>query len=77
MSGQKTMRGPVAVAVLTLLVAMASIQGGASLAKRLFPVFGAQGTTALRLLFASLLLLAFWRPWRQRLTRKQGLAVLV
>ncbi|HZI12753.1 MAG TPA: threonine/homoserine exporter RhtA [Myxococcus sp.] len=77
MSGLKTMRSPVAVAVLTLLVAMASIQAGASLAKRLFPVLGAQGTTALRLLFAAILLLAFWRPWRQRLTRKQGLAVLV
>lgn len=66
-----------AFAVLTLLVAMLSIQGGASLAKRLFPVLGAPGTTALRLLFAALLLVAFWRPWRQRLTRKQLRAVAV
>jgi inner membrane transporter RhtA len=77
MGGLKTMRGPVAFAVLTLLLAMLSVQGGAALAKRLFPVFGAQGTTALRVLFAALLLLAVFRPWRQRLTRQQLWAVLV
>ncbi len=62
-------------AVLVLLVAMSSIQTGASLAKGLFPVLGAQGTTALRLGFATLILLAVWRPWRQRLTRREMLAV--
>src|SRR5690606_14511183 len=53
--------------VLLLLVAMVSMQGGASLAKSLFPAVGAQGTAALRLLFSALMLLAYFRPWRIRL----------
>ncbi|MBZ4417467.1 threonine/homoserine exporter RhtA [Myxococcus sp. RHSTA-1-4] len=77
MSRVRTMLSPVSVAVLTLLVAMSSIQAGASVAKRLFPLVGAQGATALRLFFAALMLLAFWRPWRQTLTRKELLAVAV
>jgi len=60
-----------------LLAAMGSIQVGASIAKGLFPVVGAQGTTALRLIFSSLILLAFWRPWRHRLTRQEVRAILV
>lgn len=50
-----------------LLIAMASIQSGASLAKTMFPVVGAQGTTALRLIFASVIMLLLLRPWRARL----------
>lgn len=55
--------------VAVLMVAMASIQSGASLAKTLFPVIGAQGTTALRLLFATVILALILRPWRARLSR--------
>ncbi|WP_164010992.1 threonine/homoserine exporter RhtA [Pyxidicoccus trucidator] len=75
MSRMQSMRSPVAVAVLAVLAAMSTIQFGASLAKGLFPVLGAQGTTALRLGFATLILLAFWRPWRRKLTRRDVLAV--
>ncbi|MET0611539.1 threonine/homoserine exporter RhtA [Pseudomonas caspiana] len=53
-----------------LLIAMASIQTGASMAKTLFPVVGAQGTTSLRLIFASIILLLVLRPWRARLTAR-------
>lgn len=56
--------------LLLLMIAMASIQSGASLAKGLFPVVGAQGTTTLRLVFASLIMLAILRPWRARLTAR-------
>src|SRR4051812_2011703 len=50
--------------VLLLLVAMFSIQIGASMAKSLFPVVGALGATSLRLGFGTLLLWLVLRPWR-------------
>ena len=56
--------------VLLLIVSMASIQSGASLAKSLFPLVGAEGVTAMRLLFAAILLLAILRPWRTSLNGK-------
>jgi inner membrane transporter RhtA len=52
------------VAFLAVVVAMASVQTGASFAKRLFPALGAAGTSTLRLVFASAVLVAIWRPWR-------------
>lgn len=60
-----------------LLIAMASIQSGASLAKSLFPVIGAPGTTAVRLIFAALILLAVLRPWQTRITLRNLRHVLV
>lgn len=52
--------------VVLLLIAMISIQSGASLAKSLFPIIGAQGTTTLRLIFASIIMVLLLRPWRAR-----------
>ena len=60
-----------------LLIAMASIQTGASLAKGLFPAVGAQGTTTLRLVFASLIMLVILRPWRARLTPRSLRTVII
>lgn len=59
------------------MIAMASIQSGASLAKTLFPVVGAQGATTLRLFFASLILLAILRPWRARFTARSLRTVFI
>ncbi|WP_136253482.1 threonine/homoserine exporter RhtA [Onishia niordana] len=53
--------------VAILIVAMTSIQSGASLATSLFPAIGPTGTTAMRLLIASITLLAVLRPWRRRI----------
>jgi inner membrane transporter RhtA len=57
----------VALPIAALLVAMVCFQLGAAMAKGLFPVAGAAGTTALRMALAALMLLAVWRPWRLRL----------
>jgi inner membrane transporter RhtA len=53
--------------IALLVFAMCSIQGGAALAKSLFPLVGAEGTTALRLSLAAIILCLVMRPWRKRL----------
>ena len=53
--------------VVLLVVAMVSIQAGAAVAKQMFPLVGSTGATALRLLFAALVLGATLRPWRVRM----------
>ncbi|MDZ7321692.1 threonine/homoserine exporter RhtA [Kosakonia sacchari] len=67
---------PVWLPVLILLVAMMSIQGGASLAKSLFPIVGAPGVTALRLALGTLILVVVFKPWRLHFTREQRLPLL-
>lgn len=63
--------------ILLIVVAMISIQGGASLAKSLFPMVGAEGATTLRLGFAALILLMVWRPWRRRIAHADLRSVLL
>jgi len=70
-------RRPVAASLAMLLVAMISIQAGAALAKSLFPLVGAAGAAALRLAFASLMLLIVWRPWRRLPSREAALPIIV
>lgn len=45
-----------------VLAGIVSVQLGASLAKGLFPVAGAAGVVAIRLVFAAVILLLAWRP---------------
>ncbi|MFT3756066.1 MAG: EamA family transporter [Pseudoxanthomonas sp.] len=52
--------------VLMVLVAIISVQGGASLAKQLFPLVGPNGATTLRLVTGTLILWLVLRPWRVR-----------
>ena len=52
------------VAICSVLLAMITIQSGASIAKQLFPQIGPDGTTALRLGFSALVLWLVFRPWR-------------
>lgn len=59
-----------------LLLAMLSLAFGTSFAKQMFPVVGAEGTAALRVGLAALMLLAVFRPWRLRLDREDLKRVL-
>ncbi len=68
----KTIAAPIAV----LIAAMFCFQLGAVVAKGMFPIVGAAGTTALRMGLASVILLAVWRPWRMRF-RPRELRVIV
>jgi inner membrane transporter RhtA len=61
----------VVVPIAVLIAAMFCFQLGAVIAKGLFPVLGASGTTALRMGLASLILLAVWRPWRLRFRARE------
>lgn len=65
------------IAFVFILVAISSIQAGASIAKGLFPVAGPLGTSALRLTFAALSLLLVWRPWRVQLSPAQKKTILI
>jgi inner membrane transporter RhtA len=48
------------------MISLITLCAGTSLAKGLFPFVGAEGTTTYRLVFSTLLLMAFWRPWRRQ-----------
>lgn len=68
---------PIVMPVAVLLIAMLSLQGGASLAKSLFPAVGATGITALRLTFGTLILCVIFKPWRLHFRREQRLPLLM
>ena len=58
--------------VPSVLLAIGSVQGGAAIAKGLFPVLGAAGTVGLRIGISLLLLLAVVRPPLGQLQPAQG-----
>ncbi len=62
--------------VAVILIAMMSIQSGASLAKSLFPLIGAPGVTALRIALGTLILVVVFKPRRLRFKKEQRLPLL-
>ncbi|MDT3251351.1 threonine/homoserine exporter RhtA [Serratia sp. root2] len=78
MSASTPAKAPSALLPICLLIiAMVSIQGGASLAKTLFPLVGAEGITTLRLSIGTLILFVIFRPWRMRFAAGSRLPLLV
>ncbi len=69
-------KAPVWLPVIVILIAMLSIQSGASLAKSLFPVVGAPGVTALRIALGTLILVVIFKPWRLRFKKEQRLPLV-
>jgi inner membrane transporter RhtA len=53
--------------IALLLLAMASVQAGASIAKTMFPVIGPIGMVALRIALGTVILCLVLRPWRARI----------
>jgi len=64
-------------AILLVLGSCSSLQAGAALAMRLFPVAGAPGATLLRVGLAAIVLLALTRPKVRGWRRRQWQAVLL
>lgn len=69
----KTIKIPPLPAVLLAIV---SVQGGAAIAKGLFPLLGAAGTASVRIGFSALILLAAYRPDLRKLSGQQWKAVV-
>ena len=69
-------KAPVWLPIVVILIAMLSIQSGASLAKSLFPIVGAPGVTALRIALGTLILVVIFKPWRLRFKKEQRLPLL-
>ena len=72
----KAARHPAFVPVAFILVAAFSVQGGAAIAKGIFPSIGAAGTAAIRTGLAAIILLAVFRPRVHRFTAEQWRAVV-
>ncbi|HWU49629.1 MAG TPA: DMT family transporter [Asticcacaulis sp.] len=63
--------------VFAVLCSILSVQAGASFSKHLFPILGAEGVTALRQLYSTLLLLLVFRPWQGGPARKDWGVVML
>jgi len=76
-AGQAAPRPSGALPLAALMASLVSQNLGAAIAKSLFPVVGVEGMTALRIGLSALLLLAFWRPWRVPLARRDVVNVVI
>lgn len=65
------------LSLIYILISMLSIQFGASVAKKIFPLAGPAGTSMLRVNLAAVILFLIWKPWKnshlKTLTKKKML----
>ncbi len=61
---------------MAVLLAIVSVQGGAAIAKGIFPVLGAAGTASIRIGFSAIILLLAYRPKLKQLSAAQWKAVI-
>ncbi|MDX1676268.1 DMT family transporter [Arsukibacterium sp.] len=73
----RTFDNTLLLAIICVLLAMITIQSGASLAKQLFPLIGPDGTTALRLGFSAIVLWLVFRPWRALPNKGDWQAIII
>lgn len=59
-----------------IVLAIISVQGGATIAKGLFPLLGAAGTASVRIGFSAFILLVVYRPNLKQLNKTQWKAVI-
>lgn len=69
-------KGPGIPPIPAVLLGVLSVQGGAAIAKGLFPVLGAMGTVGLRVALSALMLVVVFRPRPARFTVAQWRAVI-
>jgi inner membrane transporter RhtA len=69
-------KSPAMPPIPAVLLGVLSVQGGAALAKGLFPKLGATGTVGLRVAVSALILVAAFRPRLTRFTAAQWRAVI-
>lgn len=65
------------LALVCVILAMITIQSGASFAKQLFPIIGPEGTTALRLGFSALILCLIFKPWKKLPAKGNRLSIVI
>lgn len=65
------------LSVFFIIMAMVSIQSGASLAKSLFPKIGAIGVTTLRLFLATIILCFIFKPWKKKIILKSIKSLII
>lgn len=70
-------RASSAVPIALLLLAMASFQAGASIAKTMFPIVGAVGMVTVRIVLGTAILALTLKPWRARIAAESRQALLV
>lgn len=73
----RSAREGIIVPICLLISSIISVQIGSAIAKGLFPVTGAPGTAASRLIFAAIILIAIWRSWRARLTLQDARSITI